>query len=301
MKLATTTSDFAAYTSSQMDSIKWIHSAGFRYVDYSFEMDYSNQYGVFASDWRSYLRNLRRQADELQISFIQAHAPIGYPIAQSGDQQELINATKHCIRCCNELGVNNIVVHSGYESQITKEETFKRNKAFYMKLLRYAEKFNINILAENFNRMCIPGVYWIDSAKDLKELVDYVDHPLFHACWDIGHGNMGSTPQDESLRTLGDALFALHVQDNAGERDTHFAPFFGTTNFDSVMCGLNDINYQGFFTFEATNLLGRDLDRKVYHRENSLYRAPLELRIYAESLLYEIGKSILSAYHCYES
>lgn len=301
MKLATTTSDFSAYTLSQIDSIKWIHSAGFRYLDYSFGMDYSNHSGVFASDWRPYLRSLRRQADELQISFIQAHAPMGSPIAQNEDQQVLIDVTKHCIRCCKELGIENIVVHSGYEPQTTKEQTFKRNKAFYMKLLRYAEKYNINILTENFNSMCIPGIYWIDSAADLKELVEYVDHPLFHACWDVGHGNMGSTPQDESLRILGDTVYALHVQDNAGERDTHFAPFFGTTNFDSVMCGLHDINYQGFFTFEATNLLGRDVDRNVYHREKRLHRAPLELRIHAESLLYEIGKSILSAYHCYES
>ena len=45
--------------------------------------------------------------------------------------------------------------------------------------------------------------------------------------------------------------YALHIQDNFGNDDHHIMPYFGSMNIDSVMHGLNDIGYKGYFTFEA--------------------------------------------------
>lgn len=300
MRLATTTGDFLGYTSSQMKAVKYISSAGFRYLDYSFGMDYNNHKGIFSDAWEAYLNDLIRLADCLQVEFVQAHAPLGMPLIQNAERDDLIAATKHGIRCCAALGIKNVVVHSGYEAGLSREETFEKNKAFYMELLRCAERYGVNVLTENFNRMWIEDIYWVDSAADLKALVEFVDHPLFHACWDIGHGNMLETPQDEALRILGSDVYALHVQDNLGDKDTHSAPYFGTTNFDSVMHGLSEIGYEGYFTFEANNILPRGDNRRPFHKENRLCRAPLGLRIQAEKFLYEIGKYILSEYDCFE-
>ena len=47
------------------------------------------------------------------------------------------------------------------------------------------------------------GLYWIDNAPDLLAMVEAVNHPLFHAVWDIGHANMQEMPQHEALQIIG--------------------------------------------------------------------------------------------------
>ena len=298
MKMATTTGDFGAYTSSQEDSMHYIRKAGFRYVDYNFGMDYKHRNGVYSEDWKAYLEKIKELASGLGLTFVQSHAPMGRPIAP--DNRAFIEDTKRCIESCSILGIPTIVVHSGYLPDITKEECFAKNKDFYDELLAFAEPFGVNILVENFNKMCFDNIYWIDNAAELREMVDYVNHPLFHACWDTGHGNMQETPQHEALKILGEHVYALHVQDNLGTDDSHMAPLSGTLNLDSLLQGLQAIDYKGYFTFEAGSFLRPEATRRPFDGEKRLPQAPLELRIKAEALLYEIGTYILNAYDCLE-
>ena len=167
-------------------------------------------------------------------------------------------------------------------------------------ILAEAEKYGVYILVENFNKMHVENVYWIDNAPDLLALIKYVDHPLFRAVWDTGHANMQEMPQDEALRLLGDHVKALHVQDNNGKKDQHVAPFFGTLNVDSLMKGLKDVGYNGYFTFEANRFFLPGSKRRPFEQDGRLIDAPLGLRIKGEKLLYEIGKTILSSYGCFE-
>jgi sugar phosphate isomerase/epimerase len=300
MKLATTTGDFAAYVTNQFDALQCLHDAGFRCADYSFGMDYKNRTGVFAPDWRDYIDRLKAHADALGMTFVQSHAPMGMPwgmpLARKSLQPQFLEDNKRCIEACALLGIPSTVVHSGYRRGLTREETIEENKAFYLELLHFAEPFGVEVLTENFNKMCEDGLYWIDNAHDLKMLLDAVDHPLFHVCWDIGHGNLQEMPQDEALRLLGDHVHALHIQDNMGDTDSHFAPFFGTVNLDAVMHGLLDIGYKGAFTFESDGILRNPALRRPFAKDSRLLRAPLGLRIEAEKFMYQIGRYALDAY-----
>lgn len=295
MKLATTTGDFGKYVTSNEQAIEYVAASGFKYIDYSFGIDLKNKTGIFSDDPDGYIEKIKDLADKLGVKFIQSHAPMGAPLVYDDARKKLVEDTKKCIEACGKLGIDNIVVHTGYRAEISKEENFKENKDFYLELLETAENRNVNILAENFNRMCIPGTYWVDNAADLAELVEYINHPLLHACWDTGHGNMVQTPQDEALKLLGGELYALHVQDNMGDIDTHIAPYFGTMDVDALMRGLKEINYKGYFTFEATNIFTTPPGNKVTKSP-----VPLALRIEAEKFLYQIGKSILMQYDCFE-
>jgi len=300
MRLATTTGDFSAYTNSQSEALRYIREAGFRYADYNFGMDTATQTGVAAPDWKQQIEAIRRTAEELGITFVQSHAPMGKPLVQDENHPRFMEINRRCIEACAMLGIPNVVVHSGYAPNLSVEETFERNKAFYGELLPVAEQFGVEILTENFNRMHKPDVYWVDCAKDLRALIDYIDHPLLHACWDAGHGNLQDMPQDEELRIVGEHVHAVHIQDNMGDQDTHIAPFFGTLNLDAVMHGLADIGYKGYFTFEAGRILLPASLRRPFERDQRLARAPLALRVKAEALLYEIGRTVLSAYDCLE-
>lgn len=298
MKLATTTSDFNSYTGSQAQSLRLIRQAGFSYADYSFGFDHQNRSGVYAHDYEAYIRKISDTAHEIGITLVQAHSPMGRPLNDPDGQ--FLADTIRCVDACGAWGIPNLVVHSGYTPGLSKAETLEANKRFFLPILERAEAYGVNILVENFDKMCIDGLYWIDNATDLRALIDLVDHPLFHAVWDAGHANMQDMPQDEELAILGSHVKALHIQDNRGDRDAHLLPFLGTMNLDALMHGLQKIGYDGYFTFEVGGIFTPKSERRPYPADTRLANAPLSLKLAAEKYLYELGKCVLEAYGCFE-
>ncbi len=298
MKLATTTGDFYSYAHSQTECLRYIREAGFRYADYSFGIDYSHRIGVYAEDYEAYFDSVIAATEELGIKLVQAHSPMGTPLTDPDGR--FLSDTIRCVDACGAWGIPNLVVHSGYTPGLTVKETFAANKEFFMPILERAEKYGVNILVENFNKMCVPGLYWIDNATDLLGLIEYVDHPLFRAVWDAGHANMQEMPQDEELRLLGSHVRALHIQDNRGDTDSHLLPFLGTMSMDAVMNGLLDIGYNGYFTFEVGGIFTPPNQKRPFEKDTRLQKAPLALKRAAEKYLYELGKCVLEAYGCFE-
>lgn len=300
MKLATTTSDFTSFGLTDEESISAIADAGFHYIDYSFGYDYRTRSGLLCENWKPFADNLLALADTRELQYVQAHSPLGRPLVCDNEQEDFIHLTKQSIETAAYLGIPNIVIHSGYDRDLSKKETFQKNKQFYQELLPIAEKHSITLLTENFNKMFDPHYYWVDSAEDLLELVEYINHPLLQVCWDVGHGNLQPLPQHEALRLLGSHVRALHIQDNLGSDDDHIFPYMGTLNFDSILHGLSDIHYTGYFTFEADNTPLTASRRQKFESDTRCLQLPVDFRRKYESILYEIGKFILTQYHCLE-
>ena len=298
MKLATTTGDFGGYTDSQIQALRYVREAGFQYADYNFGMDYKHRNGVYSEHYEEYFAQVNAAAAEIGVRLIQAHAPMGTPL-QDPDGSFLTD-TLRCVDACGAWGIPNLVVHSGYARGLTVEQTFAANKVFFAPLLERAEQYGVHILVENFNKMCVPGLYWIDNATDLLGLIEYIDHPLFHAVWDAGHANMQEMSQDAELRLLGSHVRALHIQDNRGDTDAHLLPFLGTMSMDAVMHGLLDIGYEGYFTFEVGGIFSSSDQKRPFEADTRLAKAPLSLRLAADRYMYELGKCILEAYDCFE-
>ena len=299
MKLATTTGDFEEYTSSQLEAIEYISKSGFKYLDYNFCMDYRHKTGIYSDvDFNLYLESVLKKCDETGVKFVQAHAPMGVNFGRN--DEKFIEDTKKSIDASKILGIKNIVVHTERYENTDKDDTIKKNKEFFMPILEHAKKHNINILVENFNRIWKEGTYWIDNAFDLKEFVEYVNHPNLKIVWDTGHGNLKDTSPYDALCHLGDYVYGLHVQDNRGFKDDHTAPFFGTLDIDSLMKGLIKIGYNGYFTFEASNIFASSNSKSDENKNGPLYKLPLEFKIKMENMLYEIGKHILTTYNVFE-
>jgi sugar phosphate isomerase/epimerase len=298
MKLATTTGDFGGYTNSQIQALRYVREAGFQYADYNFGMDYKHRNGVYSEHYEEYFAQVNAAAAEIGVSLIQAHAPMGTPL--NDPDGSFLADTMRCVDACGAWGIPNLVVHSGYAHGLTVEQTFDANKAFFMPLLERAEQYGVNILVENFNKMSVPGLYWIDNATDLLGLIEYVNHPLFHAVWDAGHANLQEMPQDEELRLLGSHVRALHIQDNRGDHDAHLLPFLGTMSMDAVMHGLLDIGYKGYFTFEVGGIFSTAEQKRPFAKDSRLAKAPLSLRLAADRYMYELGKCVLTEYGCFE-
>lgn len=151
------------------------------------------------------------------------------------------------------------------------------------------------------------------TGKEMREFIDYVDHPLFGACWDTAHANINRKARTQGqyrcITDLGDRLMGLHISDNFGDGPhQHTWPFAGIINFDSVMQALVDVGYDGPFTMEVsyTLLHSRNLP---FHRQpwehdgqtvTTLLDPSIELKKQAIDLLYETGKYILQSYNCHE-
>ena len=313
MKLATTTEDFGNYFkdfSTNLQDIKkcleLFTETGFKYLDYSFYVDNRPDSLLLSDGWEETFKQVRAHADSLGLKFVQAHSPGGNPVdIDSPHYNNLLQSTIRSIKACKILGIDNIVVHAGYKENASKQEKFQLSKNFYSLLFPAMEETGVMVLTENGATANLPDGYFVfGTGEVISEFIDFIDHPLMGVCWDTGHANMMPNGQYDNIIALGDKLKAVHIADNLGEKDNHFAPYFGTLNMDEVMNALFDINFKGSFTLESTRLMIRANDwpapRNKWHRDTRLYTVPLELKVEAEKLLYKIGKHILKSYNCFE-
>ena len=307
LTLVTTTGDFyGSYDSgsyfcgdlaADKAVLQLMYNAGFRYVDLSmYSFNSSSDY--MQADWRTKIAELKAYATSLGMTFVQAHAQGGNGIdTDTAAVNTLVQQTIRQIEICGELGIKNIVVHAGWRAGYTKAQWFEANKAFYEKLLPTAASCGVNVLCENSTAYNMGNNYYINTGADMREFIEYVNHPNFHGCWDTGHANCEGEQYDDII-ALGDEMYAIHFAENMGVGDTHVMPYFGNLKVDSVMRALKEIGFDGYFTFECD---GRD-------RMNGTWRGPEELdelvaadpslmsRLEQEKLLYAIGEYILRTY-----
>ncbi|MBQ8388924.1 MAG: sugar phosphate isomerase/epimerase [Clostridia bacterium] len=302
MKIATTTYDFGFYCNNDLDRIRELHRAGFRYIDLNMEFKPDSPY--MSDDWRDEVKKVKDLAKELGMTFVQAHSLGGNPLSEdAGHVNFLIDATLRSIEICRELGIKNTVVHSGTRRGMEKDEFFELNRLFYKKLVPSMEENGVNVLIENSTKFNMPERYFVNTGKDMREFIEYFAHPMLHACWDTGHGNCEGDQYDEIV-ALGDELYAIHYNDNRGKADEHMMPYLGTLNHDEIMNALIDIGYKGYFTLECCSSLlkkkGWPKSRRAFERDDRLAEPQLFMQRKLEETMYEIAEYILKSYDCFE-
>lgn len=306
MKIATTTGDFGFYCKTDEERIRELNRAGFKYIDlsmYSFTPDCE----YMQENWRDAVLRLKDVANSLNMQFVQAHSQGGNPLSSDNNHVEfLTKATIRSIEICQMLGIKNTVVHNGYAPEISKEEWFIKNKAFYQKLMPTMERCGINVLCENSTKSNMGDMYFINSGKDMREFIEYVNHPLIHGCWDTGHANCEGSQYDDIL-TVGEELYAIHYNDNHGKKDDHVAPFLGRLNHDEILNALIDVNFKGYFTLECNaSLIKYDQwtgVRRRFDKEGvklKLNEPQLFMQRHIEAMTYETARWILEQYDLFE-
>lgn len=300
MKIATTIGEMYPYTNGFIEAIKSYEGTGFKYLDCSFYNVVRASNHPFMSDsWQEEIYEAKTIAKELGFTFVQAHAPDCDLIGDGAEKG--IEATIRSIEACGILGIKNMVIHSGFFKEIKypddRELYFKANEPFFRALIPAMEKNDVNILFENTTIKHCPGkCFFPITGKDLNDFISFMNHPLFGAAWDIGHANLDGIDHYKEILEMGDNLKAIHVHDNNGMRDEHTSPFLGTSDYDSLMKGLVDSGYSGYFTLESDGFFKFNRG----YTEGKLARIDKELKRESISLLYKISKYILCAYDVYE-
>ena len=301
MKLATTTGDFDRFCEDYLERVQHVYEAGFRYIDLSLYTIRDEDPLLVKEDWKTYAERMSEYAKERGIQFVQAHGPNTNPLKSEEDFEQAVTVTIRAIEVCGALGIPNMVIHSGWNKEAEKEECFRRNAAFFHRLIPTMEACNVNVLHENTTSINIRSFY-PKSGAQMREFSEYVNHPKVHSCWDIGHAKLEG-PQYEDIMTMGEDLYALHIHDNVS-RDEHIIPFMGTINMDEVMHALIDVGYKGYFTMEAGSVLRPARYwlgcRAEFEKDTRLLEPPLELQKELERFMYKTGEYILKTYGVFE-
>lgn len=315
MKLATSTGDFAFYVPSTAEEIVNFKDSKFKNLNLEQPTSEPAFFSATDDDCKRLAAQWGEAAASAGVKFVVSHAPcLQTPVWEAFQNktvdayQTKIRALRRSIEVCHILGIERIVVHSCCHEDFSTDQLHKYNKMFYGDLLETAEKYNITLMTENWDHY----KYKFSTGNDLREFIDYMDHPLLAACWDTAHANIDPLARDigqyDNIIAIGDKLKGMHISDNFGDCHHHSWPFAGIINFDSIIQGLVDVNYDGYFTFEAsyTMLHHRNIP---YHRKpwdhngktvTTLLDPPIELKKKAVDLLYETGKYILETYNCFD-
>lgn len=302
MKIATTIGEVFGYINSFEEAVRFYEGTGFRYLDCSFYGALNPESPSYLMDdhWRDRVLAAKAAADELGFTFVQAHAPCCE--LRGEGMEEGLEATIRSIEACGMLGIKNMVIHSGcwadFKYPDGQEANHKANEPFMRGLIPAMEKYDVRILFENTTmKHTGGGNYFPIYGADLNAFVDFMGHPLFGACWDVGHAHMDGIDHQKEINTMGKNLLAIHVHDNDGRKDFHTAPFCGSMDYDSLMRGLIDIDYKGYFTLETDGFFKFN---RLKVEGDRLKRPSAELKKQALKLQYNLTKFILEAYGLYE-
>lgn len=101
-------------------------------------------------------------------------------------------------------------------------------------------------------------------------------------CFDSGHENFNH-PQADCLSRYGDKLFAVHLDDNWGDDDTHLLPYDGTIDWTVLKEKLKNCRSIPYLTLEVDfnrghhkSLLYKDLSPAAFL--SSAYQRLLQLQ-----------------------
>ena len=286
------------------ERLRLIRECGFRCIDFNVTMRF------LGGDYAQKAAELGRELCSLGMSAGQAHAPIVNPFDEkSGDYMGVYTRV---LEFCALAGIPQVVIHAGAQKGNTREEYFETNAAFYRSLIPAAEKTGVRVLVENIGHAADDN--YLLFCEDICEMLRRIDHPLFAACWDTGHGNLNRQDLYKTVLALGKDLAALHVHDNCAyfepshrhhRIDMHTTPFatqYASVNYDALLQGLIDIGYKGTFNFEVLTMTRAIRPDFVRGGEivRTLEQPPLSLWVKANSLLFETGKYMLDAYGLWE-
>lgn len=247
-----------------LGAVRMTAEAGFEAIDFSM---YTPDGAVFGRGGASLVREMRRLAEGLGVTFNQAHAPFAKykPGEESREENKrLFDYTRRSIEIAAELGAERIIVHPAFICpHITADDRFEMNMEIYSRLLETAKSENVIIAIENMygrhkdkSSKLVRNV--CSHAEEFIRYVDAFDTPYVTACVDIGHAGLVGESASSMIRSLGGRVTSIHVHDNDFCEDIHTLPFFGDINFKSVIRALRDIGYKGDMTLEADGFL-RDL------------------------------------------
>lgn len=277
MKISTEIDSIALHIGEEK-AVELVAKTGFDAWDFSMFQMCENKRGVLVptnhptvqDNYLAFARKLKQIGLDNGIVCNQGHAP--FPSLPKSSYY-----LKRAIECVAEAGGNICIIHP------MNDGTPKENAEMYFELLPFAKEHNVKIATENMWNWSKWKKHSTFAAcatpESFNAHLDAVNDEFFVACLDIGHAEMkgSNTTAPEMIKALGNRLKALHIHDNDKIHDSHQIPFSMKIDFTAVVNALKEINYDGYFTLEASNYLDDFSKDNVVSGVKDLYNSAKKL------------------------
>lgn len=245
------------------EALRLMKDAGFDAADLTLDKINPDDDLLHRPDMREFAVSLRKYAEEIGIGFAQAHAPFKVQYGDPFDMSCPAYAdVVTSLELCAILGIPHVIVHAIKTPREDINVDYKEyNRAYYLSLLPYCEKFGIKIAVENLFwkdklRDCFFGIF--PTPKEMTEFVDSLGSPYFVVCCDLGHAAItGLAPETYIGGMDNRQLLSLHVQDTDFKGDRHILPYEGKQDWDAICRSLAAIDYRGDFSFEILHYIDK--------------------------------------------
>ncbi|MHB0867843.1 MAG: sugar phosphate isomerase/epimerase family protein [Chloroflexota bacterium] len=159
------------------------------------------------------------------------------------------------IELAAKLKAEYLVIHCGVHFSQFMDETFTALLTTFRKAVEVAEQLDVPMVIENMNRLhpdCEIN-YLGTTIEELKMVFDAIDSPYLGLALDVGHAHLLPGGVDSFIDAFGPKLGGLHLHDNDGVLDRHWAMGSGTIDWPSLFARLDKMSYQGGYTIELAD------------------------------------------------
>lgn len=177
------------------------------------------------------IETMRKEIEESGAKNVIMHGPFTEIIPAAIDHRAVemgLARLEEAYEACKILGINRMVVHSGYIPLLYfKEWHHEKSVYFWKKFMEGKEDFTIYI--ENV---------FDDEPLMMKALVDELDDPRIKICLDVGHASAVTVPEYDVynwIEVLGDRIGHMHIHNNDGKNDLHGQVFDGVLDMDRIL------------------------------------------------------------------
>lgn len=179
-----------------------------------------------------------------------------------------LNFIKKEVILASNLGVENIVIHSGRAEFDFIEKAIAKNLTTLKKNLnetvKFAKKYGIRIGLEN----TCSAIKLTRTPEELLKIIGSVKS--LGMTFDIGHANVVTSDPIGYFKKVKNYIINIHIHDNDGKSDQHNLIGKGNINFDTFLKECKNSNYYGPFVLEIfpykNALKSREIFLKIWDK-----------------------------------
>lgn len=170
------------------------------------------------------------------------------PTVRLAAQQHLIEY----VELASKLEAQHLVIHMGFHFSQYMEATYEALLKTFTPVVALADKLKMPLVIENMNKLSDDSEinYLGTSIEELKVVFDYFDSPYLGLAMDIGHAHLLPGGIEPFIDAYGPRIGGLHLHDNDGILDRHWALGKGTIDWKRVFARMKEIGYEGSGTIE---------------------------------------------------
>lgn len=184
---------------------------------------------------RDTMDTMRRELVESGAKKTIIHGPFTEIIPASIDHRAVelgLTRLNEAHAVAEKLGINRMVVHSGYMPLLYFKEWHKEKSLFFWKKFMEDKPEDFIIYIENV---------FEDEPVMMKEIIEDLADPRIQICLDVGHANAVTSVEYDIydwIRILGPMIGHFHLHNNDGKTDLHGPLESGAMDMEAVLSAI---------------------------------------------------------------